>query len=111
MMALVRSTLSSGRPNAEDTCSRWAIRLTSAVRLVPAPWNKAGLKNTASPLASGNCTQFLAKYAGRPAARYRGTYFCECGRYIVGPVSTGMPQCATARCRVSNGDNRCTCSG
>ena len=25
-----------------------------------------------------------------------GSYFWECGRYIVGPVSTGMSQCATA---------------
>ena len=31
-----RSTVSIGRPNADDTCSRFAIRLTSAVRLWPA---------------------------------------------------------------------------
>jgi hypothetical protein len=50
----VRSTASMARPNADETCSRLAIRLTSVVRLVPAAWNRAGLKNTASPLASGS---------------------------------------------------------
>src|SRR6266851_4751411 len=49
----LRSTASMARPNADDTCSRLAIRLTSAVRLVPAAWNRAGLKNTASPLRHG----------------------------------------------------------
>jgi hypothetical protein len=42
------------RPNADETCKRFAIRRTSAERLVPAPWNTAGLKNAASPLSSGS---------------------------------------------------------
>jgi hypothetical protein len=67
-----RSTASMARPNAEDTCSRLAIRLTPAVRLAPAAWNTAGLKNTASPLASGSCTCCASKYSrnsGRRQAR------------------------------------------
>ena len=32
------------------------MRRKSAERLVPAPWNTAGLKNAASPLASGSWT-------------------------------------------------------
>ena len=30
---------------------------------------------------------------------------------MVGPLSTGMSQCATAPCRVSTGDVRCRCAG
>jgi hypothetical protein len=50
------SAVSMARPNAEDTCSRLAIRLMSAERFVPAPWNRAGLKNAASPFSSGSWT-------------------------------------------------------
>ena len=52
----VRSTDSIARPSAEEICSRLAIRRTSLVRFVPAPWNSAGLKNTASPARSSSCT-------------------------------------------------------
>jgi hypothetical protein len=58
---LARSTVSIARPKADDTCSRFAIRCTSAETLVPAPWNRAGLKNAASPLASGSWTYRSAK--------------------------------------------------
>lgn len=57
----VRSTASIARPNAEEICSRFAIRRTPAVWLPPAPWNRAGLKNTASPLRSGNWTKWASK--------------------------------------------------
>ena len=49
------------RPNADETCSRLAIRRTPAERLAPAPWKRAGLKNAASPLASGSCTRWSSK--------------------------------------------------
>src|ERR1035437_1265747 len=49
-----RSTVSIARPNGEDTCSRLAIRRTVVETFVPAPWNRAGLKNAASPFSSGN---------------------------------------------------------
>jgi hypothetical protein len=60
------------RPNADDTCSRLAIRRMSLDRLCPAPWNSAGLKNAASPFRSGSCTRCSSKYAmnsGRRQAR------------------------------------------
>jgi hypothetical protein len=57
----VRSTVSIARPKAEETCSRLAMRRTSAERLVPAPWNSAGLKKAASPLHSGSCTKCASK--------------------------------------------------
>ena len=69
---LARSTASMARPNADDTWSRLAIRLTSVVWLAPAAWNRAGLKNTASPLASGSWTWLASKYSpnsGRRQAR------------------------------------------
>ena len=39
------------------------MRLMSAERLCPAPWNSAGLKNAASPFSSGSWTWFASKYA------------------------------------------------
>jgi hypothetical protein len=57
----LRSTASMARPNADDTCSRLAIRRTPAVRLAPAAWSTAGLKNTASPLASRSWTRLASK--------------------------------------------------
>ena len=65
----LRSTASMARPNADDTCSRLAMRLTVAVRLAPAAWNTAGLKNTASPLASGSCTWLASKYSRNSGCR------------------------------------------
>jgi hypothetical protein len=56
VLVAVVSAVSMARPNADDTCSRLAIRFTPADRFVPAPWNSAGLKNAASPLASGSWT-------------------------------------------------------
>ena len=49
-----RSTVSMARPNGEDTWSRLAIRRTLVETLVPAPWNRAGLKNAASPFSSAS---------------------------------------------------------
>ena len=42
---------------------------------------------------------------------YPPTNFCEWGRSIVGPLSSGMSQCATAPCRVRAADMRCMCAG
>ena len=58
-----RSTLSIARPNAEEICSRLAMRRMSVERLVPAPWKTAGLKNAASPRRSGSCTWCSSKYS------------------------------------------------
>ena len=64
-----RSTASIARPNADETCSRLAIRWTSPVRLAPAAWNTAGLKNTASPLRSGSWTWQASKYSRNSRCR------------------------------------------
>jgi hypothetical protein len=90
------------------------MRRTSAERLVPAPWNRAGLKNAASPFCQRQLHEVLVEVGGElrlVEGDVAGAYFCECGRYIVGPVSTGMSQCATAPCRVMTGESRCTCAG
>ena len=60
---------SMARPKADDTCSRFAMRRTSAVWLVPAAWKSAGLKKTASPLASGSCTWCASKYSRNSGSR------------------------------------------
>ena len=86
----------------------------SVVRLVPAPWNIAGLKNTMSPFDNGTCTWCSRKYSmnsGRRHAKNPCGYLCECGRYIVGPDSTGMSQWAAAPCSVRYGDIVWACSG
>src|SRR5260370_885872 len=41
---LFRSTASIARPNADETCSKLAMRLMPAQRLVPAAWKTAGLE-------------------------------------------------------------------
>ena len=41
----------------------------AAVRLAPAAWNTAGLKNTTSPLASGSCTWLASKYSRNSGCR------------------------------------------
>ena len=57
-----RWTRGRGRPSPSRgrrprrPAAGWPSRWMSAETLVPAPWNSAGLKNTASPLASGSWT-------------------------------------------------------
>ena len=66
------SMLSSVLPRGELICKRLAMRYTSVVWLVPAAWNTAGLKNTASPFFKANCVRCSAKYSlnsGRRQAR------------------------------------------
>ena len=53
----VNNTGDIALPKALETCKRFATRSADSV-LVPAAWNRAGLKNTASPLFNGNCTAF-----------------------------------------------------
>jgi len=59
----VRSIASIARPNGDEICSRLAIRRMPVEVLAPAPCMSAGLKNTASPLRSGTCTWWAAKWS------------------------------------------------
>ncbi len=64
-----RSTVSMARPNADEICSRLAMRLMSAEWFEPAAWNSAGLKKTASPLASGSWMWWVVKYSWKSGRR------------------------------------------
>eukprot|EP00967_Tisochrysis_lutea_P015883 scaffold17885_cov38-Tisochrysis_lutea.AAC.1 len=48
------STISMGRPKAEETCRRCATRRESGMVFVPAPCKTAGFMHTRSPAASGS---------------------------------------------------------
>ena len=68
---LSRSTLSIARPKADETCSRFAMRLMSVERLCPAPWNTAGLKNAASPFGERELDEVLVEVGGELRASPR----------------------------------------
>ena len=110
-----RSTLSIARPNAEDTCSRLAMRRTSAERFVPAPWNSAGLKNAASPLRERQLDvvrlEVGLEFRQVATRGSRARTSASAAGTSSGRSRRGMSQCATAPCRVSTGDRRCTCAG
>ena len=66
-----RSTVSIARPNADETWSRFAMRRTSAETLVPAPWNRAGLKNAASPFMQRQLDVVLRRSSRRNSGRWK----------------------------------------
>ena len=82
-----RSTVSIARPKADEICSRLAIRLMSLEWFDPAAWKRAGLKKTASPLASGSWMWCGPRSTpGTAAGRRRSRASTSgCAEYRVGP--------------------------